>query len=359
MPAGLHIVTKRRPGKPVIHYVYAWRGGPCIERIEGEKKPKITAALSDKAAEARRARKRLPQDTLACLIEDFRSPSCAEWQKIAKSTRANYTTWLGRIGDRFGAIPLEVFHDRRIREDVLQWRDQWAHQPRSADAAIQCFARLLSWGYGRGKLPCNVLTDIPSLYDVDRSDLIWEPQHFAIFMPVACVEVQEAVDLAVVTGLRRGDIVELPWTAVGDHAIVWWTNKSGKRAEVTIPLLPEARAVLDRIRARHADEMADRPEAKRKPLPATVLSNSRWQPWTASGFGSRFNDAKVESGLDRNFHDLRGTFATRCMLAGLTDQQIADILGWTAEEVSVIRKKYVNQARVVIELGKRIAAAKV
>jgi len=36
------------------------------------------------------------------------------------------------------------------------------------------------------------------------------------------------------------------------------------------------------------------------------------------GFGSRFNDAKQAS----NLHDFRGTFATRCMIAGLTDQKI-------------------------------------
>jgi hypothetical protein len=40
------------------------------------------------------------------------------------------------------------------------------------------------------------------------------------------------------------------------------------------------------------------------------------------GFGSRFNDAKQASKVDLNLHDFRGTFATRCMIAGLTDQKI-------------------------------------
>lgn len=71
------------------------------------------------------------------------------------------------------------------------------------------------------------------------------------------------------------------------------------------------------------------------------------------GLGSRFNDAKVESGITVNLHDLRGTFATRCMFASLTDQEIADILGWSSKEVARIRVKYVDHARVVVEIGKR------
>ena len=45
------------------------------------------------------------------------------------------------------------------------------------------------------------------------------------------------------------------------------------------------------------------------------------------GFGSRYNDAKIGSGIDRHLYDLRGIFVTRCIIAGLTDQEIADIVG--------------------------------
>ncbi len=41
MGTGLHIVRKRRNGKPDMYYVYAWRGGPQIHASEG-RKPKVT-----------------------------------------------------------------------------------------------------------------------------------------------------------------------------------------------------------------------------------------------------------------------------------------------------------------------------
>lgn len=358
MPAGLHVVRKIRKGKPVLWYVYAWRGGPRIHKAEGAR-PKITAAITDEAATARQSLRRDDTGTLGGLISAYKSPDTAEWQRLAKSTKANWSMWLDRIRLEFGDSPIGAFNDRRMRGDILDWRDRWLAQPRSADMAMQVFSRLLSWGLDRGRLTTNIAAGVEQLYEADRSDVIWEPKHFEAFFAECSVEVREGVELAACTGLRRGDLVALPWDAIKEHAIIWETAKSGRRNTARIPLLPETRKLLARIKARHEAEMAAKPERKRKPLPDTVLSNSRWRPWTAMGFGSRFNDAKVASKIEVNLHDLRGTFATRCMLAELTDQQIADILGWSTKDVSEIRVKYVDQARVVIAIGERIAATSV
>lgn len=356
MPAGLHIVTKRKLGKPLVHYVYAWRGGPCIHRCEGPK-PKITAALTDAAAEARQANRVSDDGTIAALIDSFQASP--EWKRLAKSTRSDWGRWLDRIATEFGKCSLRMFGSRTMRGEVLDWRDKYLATPRAADIAIQAFSRLLSWAVDRGKLATNILSGVNTLYESDRSDVIWEPHHFAAFRAKATPEVIEAVELAAATGLRRGDLVRLPWAAVGEHAIVWKTSKSRGRTLVTIPLMPETKALLKRIRARQEAAMLARRQDKRKPLPETVLASSYLRPWTATGLGSRFHDFKLEAGIDVHLHDLRGTFATRCMIAGLTDQEIADILGWDTKDVAAIRSKYVDQARVVIAIGERIARASV
>lgn len=358
MSGGPHIVTSRKAGRPVRHYVYAWRGGPQVHVVEGGPKPKLTPALIDAIAKARSERSPTDnRDTISGLIAAYRNSP--EWQRLAKTTKPTWNMWLARIEEEFGRARLVVFEDRRVRGDILQWRDRWADKPRSADMAIQVMSRLLSWAVDRGLLTNNRAAGVGKLYDHDRSDIIWEQSHFERFMPHASVEVQEGVELAACTGMRRGDLVRVPWDAVGEHAILWKTGKSRGKAMIVVPLLPEAKALLQRIRNRHAAEMASRPERKRQPFPTTILSNQNWRPWTPSGFGSRFNDAKRASGIDVNLHDLRGTFATRCMIADLTDQQIADILGWTTKQVAAIRNKYVDQAKVVIAIGERIARASV
>lgn len=356
MTTGLHFVSKRLADGTLRWHVYAWRGGPKIYTVDGSK-PKATSALTDLAAEARHKFKQPPENSsISAQIAQFKASP--EYTRTSASTQANYRIWLGRFDEEFGDTTLRMWQRREMRGEALDWRDKWRHQPRSADEAIKTANRLMNWIVDRGRLPSNILAGIEYLYECDRSDIIWEAHHFAQLAPFASVEVNEGIDLAAATGLRRGDLVRLRWDQVGEHAIIMKTGKSRGRKLITVPLIPEAKAVMARIRARYETEMASRRPSRRKPLPETVLSNSYWRSWEPGGFGSRFNDAKRESGIEVNLHDLRGTFATRLMLANLTDQEIADILGWDTKDVAQIRAKYVSQARVVIELGKRIAAAK-
>jgi len=358
MNGGPHVFRKLRDGKPCVWFVYAWRGGPQVWRQEGGTKPETRKGkIADLIAAARADFRIGPEATIAGLIGDYRrSP---EWGKLSESTKPTWLLWLDRIKEQFGDAPVDAFDDRSMRRDVLEWRDRWSHQPRSADMAIQVLSRLLSWGVDRTRLSTNIATGISQLYEVDRSDIIWEQHHFDAFLPHASAEVQEAVELAACTGLRRGDLIKVPLSAVGDHAIIWQTGKSRGRNRIVIPLLPETKAVIRRINERFEANMAKRVPSKRYRRPDTILFNSWWRPWTASGFGGRFNDAKVASGIEVNLHDLRGTFATRCMIAGLTDQEIADILGWSTKDVALIRAKYVDQARVVVAIGERIARSTV
>ena len=57
----------------------------------------------------------------------------------------------------------------------------------------------------------------------------------------------------------------------------------------------------------------------------------------------------------KHLHDVRRTFATRLILAGLNDQEIAEIMGWSIEQVVGIRRTYVDQHRVFVAIGERIA----
>jgi integrase len=78
-----------------------------------------------------------------------------------------------------------------------------------------------------------------------------------------------------------------------------------------------------------------------------VLTNVRRRPWTANGFGTAFNRAKIKAGLsgrDLHFHDLRGTAATRFYTVGLSERVVAEIMGWEEEHVAKIIRRYVGRA---------------
>ena len=49
----------------------------------------------------------------------------------------------------------------------------------------------------------------------------------------------------------------------------------------------------------------------------------------------------VAGGQNLHFHDLRGTAATKFYVAGLSEREIAEIMGWEEESVRKIIRRYV------------------
>lgn len=335
---GLHIVKKKIKGGLRWH-VYAYRGGPNILTVDGAR-PTITPDLLEKAFDLKRHA--APSGTVSWLAREYRTNG--DFADLSSETQRDYRKSLDRIEDEFGPVSLEVFEDRRMRGEIIKWRDRWRTQPRTADKLTVMFGTLLGWGLLRGYVAINVASGIPQIHKVDRSDLIWEEHHWAAMRgvkpdgePVCAPHLMDALTLASMTGLRLGDLVSLKWPHVGEKAIILVTQKRKGRA--VIPILPELRAWLD---------------ARDKSTP-TVLVNSRGGSWTTSGLGSVFQKAKPD-GFDRTMHDLRGSYVTWLAMKGLTDEEIARIVGWTAKRVAEVRARYVDEARVVVELVKRLSA---
>lgn len=332
----LHIVPKPlKAGKR--WYVYAWRGGPLLLKADGPK-PAITQELLDAQYRARQDAFGRQREDIDWLIDCYKDGP--QFKELAHNTRRDYRLWLDRIAARFGTTPLEAFDDWRMKGDVVTWRNAWAHQPRTADKAVVMITTLLNWGYDNGKLRQHQCHNIELLHRADKSHEIWEERHWKAVesrkgFPA---HMMTALRLASLTGLRLGDLVALEWSQVFDRQItIEKTQKRGTRA--VIPITKDLADLLKRI--------------GRKDGP--VLLNSRGKGWTANGIGTVWQRNKPE-GFDRTIHDLRGTFATMLMLKGLTDQEVADIVGWKTKDIAQIRRRYVDSERVVISIAERLSA---
>jgi hypothetical protein len=89
------------------------------------------------------------------------------------------------------------------------------------------------------------------------------------------------------------------------------------------------------------------------------LTNSRRRPWTADGFGSSFNKAKIDAGMserDLHFNDLRGTAATKFYIASFSMREIAETLAWEEESVEKIIRRYVGRAAAIKARIKKLEA---
>jgi integrase len=207
--------------------------------------------------------------------------SSKDYQRLADTTKRNWSSWLDRIGDHFGELPIARFdRPEKIRPVIRQWRSQWADKPRTADYGMQVLSRVLSYAVD----PLGKIAGNPARASgVDRSEIIWLDADIARIKATCSREIMSAVDLATHTGLRLADLLRVSWSHVQEleGAIIIPTGTSRGRREAVIPLYDTLRDVLARIPRR----------------PTTIRTSSRNRPWTVDGFGSSFNKAKFEADM--------------------------------------------------------------
>lgn len=368
---GVHFVRSAKAGKPVRWYIYAWRGGPRVgEPIEQRAKPKLTPALI-KAIAAAHAADDAPPDTVKGLSALWTASH--DWKSNAESTRTTWGYSLVKIELRWGDVPLRVFGDPRMTSKIVKWRDEVAAAsgPRAADVGITVLTRLCAWGMLNGRLICNPAAAVPPLWQGgNREDIIWTAEDCAAFDAVPKIPqwLVDARRLAEFTGLRRTDLCRLEWQHVTDtHIAITAAKKSrGRRKRVVMPIVPGLRELLEDLRTRHRAEGVEAVlvGTKGRPVkPATLTVEFLKYRNQANGGQGIVHAAEFDDEADRakHLHDLRGSFATKLMTlpgGGLTDDQIALIMGWSVQQVAAIRKRYVDEAAIVVAIAQRMNAAR-
>lgn len=370
---GLHFVRSVRPGKPIRWYVYAWRGGPSIAKIDTPKKPKVTKVLLDLQAEAKGADRAVLPGTFAGAIRRYAGDPVdpktwsPEWAALGDGTRKTWRPYLHAIEAKWGKTNIALWSDPRMVAKVVEWRDSKKVSPRGADLGVQVLEHLLKFLRLRGEVSINVASDIPTLYrGGDRELIIWTEEDYDRFNWEAVrqdqAHISDGLWLAGYTGFRRADLV----TASKAHVLETVLQKralkksSGKRYIVTMPRLPWLDTLLDELDTRYRADGIE-----------TLLVNSFGRPWSGDGYGGSFNrirdaanivyvDPDTGNERKKHLHDVRGTFCTNLILAGiqsgepLTDEEVGLIMGWSPQRVGEIRRTYVDQHQVVVAIGERI-----
>ncbi|MHB8286189.1 MAG: tyrosine-type recombinase/integrase [Caulobacteraceae bacterium] len=338
-------------------YWYAWRGGPQILKASATSDALLDREIARRTLAAMAAFEGLKTPTsgkfLYALITRYLGSG--EYEGLAPRTQKDRRKFLDQIRTGpLGEMELSAFEAKGARTLLLRWRDGFSEHPKTADELMGALQIVLQWGLDRGEVNTNPIAGFPRLYHSNRAEQIWEAPHLAALYPHCAEELNHAVRLAILTGQRLGDLIKLPWTAVGHHAINWQTGKSRGRRTVVIPITDELRSLLKEIPRRAS---------------TTILTSGRERPWTESGLASAFRRAKIDAfellqdkglGLDvrpLRFHDLRGTAATTFIRAGLSLDDVATILGWEKVRVEQIAARYVTAEAIGLAMVERLRKA--
>lgn len=312
-------------------YLYAWRGKGAPRLVSKPGTPEFVQELATALA----TRKSGDKTKLSGLIARYKASD--DWSRISEKQRKGWAPWLDKIQVEFGDTSLMAFDRPGMTPVIRGWRDKYRATPRAADVALEAFSRLMSFARAEGKLTLNVVTPIPRLYKANRAEIIWTDEDIDRLRQTAPEAIMWAVEMAMLTGLRQGDLLRLSWSHVGKHAIEIQTSKSGKTLTALVPMHAALRAALAKIPKRAT----------------TVLTGSEGRPWK-TGFGSSWQKAVQKAGIDKHFHDLRGTAATKLFKAGFKVREIAAVMAWSEDQVDAIIKRYVNRDEVLKDMIRRM-----
>lgn len=338
----------------MLIYWNAWRGGPAIGLFEGPTQAQAEAAetlgaakLAEAYAAARCADASVPTNTLKGIAVAYKASP--EFTGLGAETRSKWLPWLDKIMDGdLGSLPTVALKAKGARRIIKRWRNTWSATPRTADYAIQVLRRMLSWALEEELVDANPAMGIKALYDADRSDDIVEPDEFAAVLKHTTRAAALFFRMARASGLRRGDLRKVLDTDADANSISLLTNKSGETKRVIFPLVDDAHWVLAELRRLKAEIVADRVK-RGKPVPAMpwLLVTARGKQWSKDGPTGAWIKAAKAAGVDKHLHDLRGLHATLLMAKKFTDEQIAEVMGWSdVADVRKIRRRYVDRNRI-------------
>ena len=354
---GIHRVRKPLSGGRVRYYYYAWRGGPMFwaadDRPVPEPVPQAFKDAYDKTVNPDTEGESEPvtPKTVDEMIADFKRLYLPK--RVGAGTRENYIRSLALISKEFGKDELAIFEDKETRKDVKAWHRSFSATPRAADHNLVALVKLLNFAVDESDLSHHCAYGIERLYESDRSDIVWEPHELVSLYPhLPNEETRIAVEFDSVTGFRLGDLVRVPLSAIKAKHIEFKTSKSRKRIEIVVPILKRTRELLNRLQ----EIRTERAKKGRPVLATTILFNSRGRPWTERGLTWNFRKARDKTDIEKHFHDLRGTAATNLMTGPgrLTDDQIAEIMGWSKDFVQGIRRKYVSRKSIIAGVIRQI-----
>ncbi|UTP41434.1 tyrosine-type recombinase/integrase [Phenylobacterium sp. LH3H17] len=339
---GVHRVRKVL-ADGVAEYWYAWRGGPRILSAR---------ALTERALSLRVAAASIEASRLFHEHTERRSPNAdgfvagliyawqesAEFALFSPRTKKDLRKHLGTVRDKFGGMPVRAMASRHFRREVMEWRGEHARTPCTADQLVSALVQLMKWAREAGKSDAE-FGPWTRLYRVDRSSIIWEPHELEALCKHATPELKRAALLAAFTGLRKGDLLKLTWADVGTEAITRTTAK--RRRVVHIPLTTEVKSIL----------------ASCPRVSPVVLTDRTGKPWKAPTLEKQFGLARNAAGVvGKRWHDLRGTYATSLVRAGVETPQLARIMGWGKETAEAVATRYVGSETVALAALERLKA---
>lgn len=263
------------------------------------------------------------------LVSGLRSEwfeSQVQWSP--KNRYENNQTWDNYISPQFGNTILEHLSRRDLRSWVASLSEQWA--PSTVDTYFGRFSSFLLWCVGEKRIPASPAEGVELPKAQKRPNLYLTVAEYYALRKKMHEHYRDAVDLAVTTGMRPGELWEL---RCGDVDVMRRRinierssgEVNGKRV-IGDTKTEEARSIP--ITGAMADMLAARVGGR--PRTDLVFKTVRSRQVRESNFVSNYWKSAVEkTHLPQNlrFYDLRHTAASWAIRSGASVKAVQRMLG--------------------------------
>ncbi|GMU79339.1 MAG: hypothetical protein AMXMBFR46_21310 [Acidimicrobiia bacterium] len=266
--------------------------------------------------------------------------------KVRASTLRDYRNGLQRVSDRLGSVQLQALRPLDLEElyaDLLREGKRYGGglAPKTVRNVHIAVRRSLADAQRFGLVSRNVATLVKPPVPQRAELTTWTADDVRTFLDaVADDRLMPAYRLLAATGMRRGEALGLHWTdvdlAVGrltinrsltvvDGALVWSSPKTA-RSRRSLSLDPETVAVLRSHKVRQAEEQLAAGELWTGEN--VLFCDELGRPLHPDRFTKTFARAVAGAGVPTiRLHDLRHTWATLALQAGVHPKVVSERLG--------------------------------
>lgn len=255
--------------------------------------------------------KRIPNYTFSQLAEEY-----SKWCERQRSFRSK-RGFINQLIEPFGNIPLRHFTTKLI-EQYQTDRLQKGNKPATVNRLIATLKHCIHKGYQWEMLSEETLKRIRQvkLLEENNRRLRYLSKEECQTLINTCQGNTKAIVItALNTGMRKGEILNLRWDNVDlKHGFILLNQDQTKNSErKELPINDTLRGVLQGL-------------TRRLDIPYVFYGNATAKPY--QDVKRSFHTALRRAGIkDFHFHDLRHTFASHLIMAGVDITTVSRLLG--------------------------------
>lgn len=298
--------------------------------------PEFMAAYRDAIAGAPQPSARQPKGTMNWLVARWRESS--DWSEAAMATRRQRENILKHVLEKIGRMDCTEI----TKADIRQSKDARKDTPAAANNFLKTMRALFRWAVEDEILTDNPAEGVP-LFKLKKGGhqkwTVEEVQQFRDFYPLG-TRPRLALEIAINTGLRRGDIVRIGRQHLRNGVIEIRTEKTG--VQLFIPVLPKLQEALE------AGPVGDL---------VFLCSERTGKSLAKESFGNSFREWCMAAGIKKRVHGLRKLCATIIADDGASELELQALFGWLTNNQSAIYTAEANKKRLALQAALRLIEA--